>query len=103
MASTFPRTRACRQAVDARYFSTQGGIRFVVACNDKRAILLELFNERIGHQDFDARHQRPILKRGHRNAVNVPEIVRLYRPDDIQGNRRSRGKGLSRVRLSRRR
>jgi hypothetical protein len=42
-----------------------------------------LFDHRIGHQDFDARHERAILKRGHRDGVNVPEIVRLYRPDVI--------------------
>ena len=66
-----------------RYLPTQGGVRLVVACNLKRAILLELFDHRIGHQDFDARHERAILKRRHRNGVNVPEIVRLYRPDVI--------------------
>jgi RIO-like serine/threonine protein kinase len=44
---------------------------------------LELFDHRIGHQDFDARHERAILKRGHSNGVNVPEVVRLYRSDVI--------------------
>jgi hypothetical protein len=66
-----------------RYLSSQGRVRLVVACNLKRAILLELFDHRIGHQDFDARHEGAILKRWHRNRVNIPEIVRLYRPDVI--------------------
>ena len=78
-----PTDRARRQSVDARYLAGQGGVRLVIACNHKSAILLELLDHGIGDQDFDARHQRAILERGHRNAVNVPEIVRLYRPDVI--------------------
>ena len=66
-----------------RYFSTQGSVRLFVACNLKRAILLELFDYCISHEDFDARHERAILKRGHCNTVNVPQIVRLYRSNVI--------------------
>ena len=78
-----PTYLARRQSVDARYLAGQGGVRLVIACNHKSAILLKLLDHRIGDQNFDARHQRVILERGHRNAVNVPKIVRLYRPDVI--------------------
>ena len=49
----------------------------------KRAILLELLDQRVGHQNFDTRNQRTIPKRRHRKGVNVPEIVRLYRANVI--------------------
>ncbi len=83
VASTFPRTERAgsRLMRDISPLKVASALSSLVII--KRAILLELFNHRIGHQDFDARHQRAILKRGHRNAVNVPEIVRLYRPDVI--------------------
>jgi len=49
-----------------------------------------LFNHRVSDQNFDTWHERAILKRRHRDGVDVSEIVRLYRPDVIAKATRER-------------
>src|SRR5262249_8994549 len=75
------RTRWC--PTDARNLSTQSRVSLVVACDLKCAILLELFDQGIGYQNFDARQERAILKIRHCYSVNAPQIVRLDRADVV--------------------
>jgi len=72
--------RARGQSRDTSYFTGQGSVCLVVARNLKSAILLELLDHCISDQNLNAWHKRAILKRGHRNRVDVAQIVWLYRP-----------------------
>ena len=64
-------------------FAFQNRVRVVVAHDPICAVLLELLDDRVGHEHFDARDQCLVLERRDRDGVNVTQIIWLGRPDVI--------------------
>jgi hypothetical protein len=78
-----PAHRPCRQPVDLRDFSFQGGIRISAPCNLKCPILLQLLDHRISHQHFDMGEEGFVFESRNGNSVNIAQVIWLYWPNVI--------------------
>ena len=83
MANTLPRHRASWRADDPGYLTSQSSVRFVPVLNLKRPVLLQLLDYCISDQNFDAGDEGAVFKSRDCDAVNVPQIIRFYRPNMI--------------------
>jgi hypothetical protein len=78
-----PAHRPCRQPVDLRDFSFQGGVCISVPCNLKCPILLQLLDHRVSHQHFDTGEEGFVFESRNGNGVNVAQVIWLYRSNVI--------------------